>query len=299
MNGLLCGEEETISRYILDDGITRLMAKGKSLRTLSRFPPRLLAGLKNPMHFLRYVLAYLDSRLEISLEAQASGKGERLVICDWSKARESGDFIALAHIQRYEWVLPRVEGLECLDAGCGSGYGANFLAAHGVKCVIGVDVSKNAIRHAHIKYRLDSLDFEIMDVRRLALRDDCFETVISFDVMEHMKGMDQGLFCSELARILRVTGSAYIGCPNASRSQRLNPFHLGELTSKEFESLLRRHFREVTMLGQDVVLDGKRQRGYLDTTQSRPLNASNFIIEDDYEDSFGLLAICKNPFKIH
>ena len=251
------------------------------------------------MHLSRFILSYLDSQLEISLEAQAAGKGERLVIRDWSKARESGDFVALAHIQRYEWVLPRVEGLECLDAGCGSGYGTFFLAAQGAKGVIGVDVSKEAIRHAHVKYRLDSLDFEIMDVRRLALKDDCFATVISFDVMEHMKGMDQDLFCSELARILRVTGSAYIGCPNASRSQVLNPFHLGELTSKEFESLLRRHFREVTMLGQDVVLDGKMQRGYLDTTHGRRFNASNFIIEDDYEDSFGLLAICKKPFKIH
>ena len=275
------------------------MAKGKLLRTLHRLPPRLLAGLKNPMHLSRFILSYLDSQLEISLEAQAAGKGERLVIRDWSKARESGDFVALAHIQRYEWVLPRVEGLECLDAGCGSGYGTFFLAAQGAKGVIGVDVSKEAIRHAHVKYRLDSLDFEIMDVRRLALKDDCFATVISFDVMEHMKGMDQDLFCSELARILRVTGSAYIGCPNASRSQGLNPFHLGELTSKEFESLLRRHFREVTMLGQDVVLDGKMQRGYLDTTHGRRFNASNFIIEDDYEDSFGLLAICKKPFKIH
>jgi len=275
------------------------MAKGKLLRALNWLPPRLLAGLKNPMHLLRFILSYLDSQLEISLEAQAAGKGERLVIRDWSKARESGDFVALAHIQRYEWVLPRVEGLECLDAGCGSGYGAFFLASQGVSGVIGVDVSKEAITHAHVKYRLDSLDFEIMDVRRLALKDDCFETVISFDVMEHMKGMDQDIFCSELARILRVTGSAYIGCPNASRSQGLNPFHLGELTSKEFESLLRRHFREVTMLGQDVVLDGKRQRGFLDTTRGKRFNAGNFIIEDDYEDSFGLLAICKKPFKIH
>lgn len=278
---------------------TWFMEKGKSPRALDWVPSFLLARMKNPMRLFRTILSYVDSKLEISLEAQAVGKGERLVIREWSKARDSGDFDALAHLQRYEWVLPRVEGPACLDAGCGTGYGSFFLAAHGAKRVIAVDVSNEAIRYARDKYRLDGLDYEVMDVRQLALRDDCFETVISFDVMEHMDGIGQGLFSSELARVLSVTGSAYIGCPNATRSHGLNPFHLGELTREEFENLLRRHFREVNMLGQDVVLDGKRLRGHLDTIHGRQLVASDFVIEDEPEDSFGLLAICKKPFKIH
>ena len=254
---------------------------------------------RSPGNFLRDALYYFDMRFEISDLAKAYGKGERLVIRGWQRARECGDFVALAHIQRYEWVSPRVAELECLDAGCGSGYGTHHLATNGAGSVVGVDLSRMAIRLAKNKYNSENLQFGIMDVRNLAAKDDSFDAVISFDVMEHLDRGDQDSFVSEMARVLRPKGHAYTGCPNASASSGTNPFHLGELTRNEFETLLRKHFRDVQVLGQDLIHEGRRQFGDM-TVVGRvgALNMDNFIIVDERSEStYGLLAVCESAFK--
>ena len=237
--------------------------------------------------------------LEISERAKAAGNGERLVIRNWRAARESKDFVALAHVQRYEWVLPRLTGLKCLDAGCGSGYGAYHLAANGASSVVGVDYSAAAIRFAKNGYRSDNLEYGIMDVRDLAAKDNSFDAVTSFDVMEHLSQKDQDGFVSEIARVLHRNGHAYVGCPNASMVLGVNPFHLRELTKEEFESLLARHFGNVQILGQDILYASKRQFGDLRILgEIRDLNIGNFVIVENRPDAaFGLLAVCENPVR--
>jgi len=254
---------------------------------------------RNPVEVIKRILYCLDMRFEISDLAKAAGNGERLVIRDWIGARESGDFVALAHIQRYEWVSPRVTELECLDAGCGSGYGAYHLAMNGANSVVGVDISSVAIRFAKNRFNTENVQFGIMDVRNLAVKEDSFDVVISFDVMEHLERGDQDRFVSEVARVLRPKGRVYLGCPNISASSGTNPFHLGELTRDEFETLMEKHFRDVVILGQDLIHEGRRQFGSLSIVgRVKELNISNFlIVEERPEASYGLLAVCENPMK--
>jgi hypothetical protein len=48
--------------------------------------------------------------------------------------------------------------------------------------------------------------------------------------------------------------------PNATVSMGNNPHHLKELTKIEFESLLRKYFRSVKLLGQDIFKNGVRKK---------------------------------------
>ncbi|MGC9001312.1 class I SAM-dependent methyltransferase [Caldisericum sp.] len=231
------------------------------------------------------------------IDFKVSGGGERLVIRDWYSAKNSRDFSTLAHIQRYEWVLPYLKGLRCLDDGCGSGYGTYYLAKNGVSMIIGIDISSVAIKFAKKHYKAENLEFRQMDALHLQFDPNSFDAVISFDVLEHINEHDQKKFISEIVRVLREEGVAYIGCPNAQVSMGNNPFHMKELTKKEFELLLREFFYDVKIYGQDLVVNGLRAGENWHKYLSNLSYENLVIVEENCEIAYGLLAICKKPIK--
>lgn len=95
----------------------------------------------------------------------------------------------------YEWpavraLLPDLEGLRVLDAGCGSGYYTNQLANAGAD-VLGVDASESMIRNARERYG-DAAEFEVRDLRESlsALGSGSFDLVVSQLTLEHIKDWD-------------------------------------------------------------------------------------------------------------
>lgn len=253
--------------------------------------------LRHPLKASRYALRLLDSALGLSKTARVGERGERVAIRDWRSAKRCGDFAVLAHMQRYEWVSAYVKGLHCLDAGCGSGYGTHFLSEHGVREIIGVDISPQAIGYARKHYRLRNLDFQSMDVCTLDFDDDSFQAVICFHVLEHLDEAGQEKSLGELTRVLQQDGAAYIACPNATVSRGTNPHHFRELTAPDFEGLLQEFFRDVRVFGQDLLIDGERQGGKWQY-YFFGLSPDDFVIvEEDYDRVFGMIAICRDPIK--
>jgi ubiquinone/menaquinone biosynthesis C-methylase UbiE len=117
----------------------------------------LLKGLKNPVKASLYAFQ-LISRLTTE-EGRAGGGGERLVIKDFIKAKNSKNFVTLAHIQRYEWCSTLIKGI-VLDAGCGSGYGTFFLAKNSnIELIFGIDISSQAINFARKYFKANKLYF--------------------------------------------------------------------------------------------------------------------------------------------
>jgi 2-polyprenyl-3-methyl-5-hydroxy-6-metoxy-1,4-benzoquinol methylase len=43
---------------------------------------------------------------------------------------------------------PQIQRLNCLEDGCGSGYGTHYLSSNGVKEIMGIDISSEAIEYA-------------------------------------------------------------------------------------------------------------------------------------------------------
>lgn len=255
----------------------------------------LVKGIKNPIKAVHYVFTLVDNKFKLTETAKASGGGGRLVIKDWQSEKFSTNFSALAHLQRYEWVLPRLKNLCCLDDGCGSGYGTYHLAKNGVSAIIGADISSNGIKFANKHYKAENLEFIQMDALNLKFEDNSFDAVISFDILEHIDEECQSKFISEIARVLKDKGVAYIGCPNATVSKGQNIFHLKELTRREFELLLQKFFKGVKIFGQELLVNEIRQKENWHKCLSN-LSYQNFIIvEEDCDLTYGLLATCKGP----
>jgi len=251
-----------------------------------------------PYYFRRPM--YVFNRAMVLLAGDTRGavwnEGERAVIRSFRLAEWGGDFCALAHIERYVWAGPLVSDRECLDDGCGSGYGSRYLVQRArARSVVGVDLSKEAIEFAKRHYRHPALRFHQMNCLELTFPDETFDVVVSFDVIEHVSKKDQDRFVSETQRVLRKGGILLIGCPNDTTGTDDNPFHLGPLPASEFSDLLRRHYVDVQLFGQDIAKNGVRAGlDYLREVEEVGL-ADLIIASTNVDSCFGLLAVFTKP----
>lgn len=100
------------------------------------------------------------------------------------------------------------KGKNLLDLGCGQGvFLARLVREYGVKGT-GVDISKKSIEFANKTYSNKSLKFINSDINKLPFRSSCFDYVVSFDVLEHIK--DQEKAVNEMVRVLKKGGKILI-----------------------------------------------------------------------------------------
>jgi 2-polyprenyl-3-methyl-5-hydroxy-6-metoxy-1,4-benzoquinol methylase len=189
---------------------------------------------------------------------------------DYFGARSS--FSGAAHVSRYLWVKKFVKNKKVLDAGCGSGYGANILSKD-ARSIMGIDISKNAIEYSKIKYDRTNTIFMVKDMSEEGDIKERFDVIISFDVLEHIK--EPHKYLQELTKLLNEDGMLIVGTPNLEVNELYNaswnPFHAKEYTSGEFKLLLSQYFNEINVLGQYVVNDRKKEAYLINVKAERGL----------------------------
>jgi len=157
------------------------------------------------------------------------------------------------HMHRYVLAGELVRGRSVLDAACGEGYGAQYLAEHAAH-VTAVDISPETIAHAAARYPSGNLVFQVADCLALPFQDGQFDSIISFETLEHLK--DQAQLVREFRRVLAGNGFLMISSPDkavySDRMKSENPFHQRELYRQELEDLLATEFPAVTLLGQKL-----------------------------------------------
>jgi 2-polyprenyl-3-methyl-5-hydroxy-6-metoxy-1,4-benzoquinol methylase len=154
-----------------------------------------------------------------------------------------------SHLKRYDFIKLFCVNKMVLDAACGVGYGAHYLAKN-AKEVIGVDNCEEAIAYAKEHYKKVNIQFKVMDVCNLEFPDRYFDMVCSFETLEHLDDLEK--FISEVERVLKEDGIFVVSTPHVKKSTRnpKNPYHKAEFSPKEFEGLLKKHFMTVEILGQ-------------------------------------------------
>lgn len=165
-----------------------------------------------------------------------------------------GGSIALEHEHRYRMCLDAVKGKTVLDIACGEGFGSSLLSKN-AEFVFGVDIDPEAISHASETYDAENITFLQGSCSQIPIEDNSIDIVVSFETIEHHDEHEQMML--EVRRVLKTDGVLIISSPDKktysdSRNFR-NEFHVKELYYDEFQELLKKHFKYVTMMGQRIV----------------------------------------------
>ncbi|MFH1785864.1 MAG: class I SAM-dependent methyltransferase [Candidatus Micrarchaeota archaeon] len=113
--------------------------------------------------------------------------------------------------------LPKTSDKQLLDAGCGSGI-YSFSLAKRFQTVLAVDIQEDLIKKANEINRYKNLDFRVMDLSNLKLKENSFDTVICSDVLEHIQDDVQVL--GELSRVLKRDGTLLLTVPSISEKNK-------------------------------------------------------------------------------
>ncbi len=153
----------------------------------------------------------------------------------------SDNFVFQRSRLAYYQASRRVSG-RVLEIGTGSGYGVEVIAPHATHFTT---IDKQRPAPGVIKG--ENVTFREATVPPLPFESGSFDSVISFQVIEHIK--DDALFLAEVKRVLRPGGIFIVSTPNITMSLTRNPWHVREYTRDQFYALMQTQFPMVEPLG--------------------------------------------------
>lgn len=156
-------------------------------------------------------------------------------------------------------MLQRLGAGRVLDVGCGEGFESQKLTGPG-RVVVGVDYAPGALALARRRIGDAAVRFVAADATALGIGTATFDWACSSHLIEHF--LDPALHLSELARVLRPEGTAFVLTPNAPADFE-NPYHLRLFDPGQLSAALRSHFHDVWvggLEGSDRVKEDFAQR---------------------------------------
>lgn len=103
-----------------------------------------------------------------------------------------------------------------LDIGCGFGWFELFAASKNVKKIVGLELAEDDLETAKKNINNISIEFQVGNATNLPFDNNYFDTVVSWEVIEHIpKGTEKEML-SEIRRVLKKGGAIYISTPNNS-----------------------------------------------------------------------------------
>ncbi len=147
-------------------------------------------------------------------------------------------------LKAYIAAVPLIKG-DVLELGCGEGRGVEAVMEKS-DSYLGLDKIQEVIDRLSSKYP-DCKFEQAVFPPFTNLADNSFDTIISFQVIEHIK--DDNLFLKEINRVLKPGGLAMLTTPNIKMTLSRNPWHIREYTADQLKALASKYFDEVEMKG--------------------------------------------------
>jgi ubiquinone/menaquinone biosynthesis C-methylase UbiE len=117
-----------------------------------------------------------------------------------------------------------IRGKSVLDVGCGYGWFEKFCIESKVKHIYGTEISENDLLTAKENINSKKASFIVAGALKLPFKDNTFDTVVAWEVIEHVPENKENIMFREINRVLKNGGEFYLSTPNdAVLSKYLDP----------------------------------------------------------------------------
>jgi len=103
-----------------------------------------------------------------------------------------------------------------LDIGCGYGWFEIYAKSKNVRSIIGTELSEQDLLTAKRYIHEKNVFFQIANAIQLPFKDSTFDTVVSWEVLEHIPNGTEPVMFSEIVRVLKKNGVCYFSTPHRS-----------------------------------------------------------------------------------
>jgi SAM-dependent methyltransferase len=103
-----------------------------------------------------------------------------------------------------------------LDIGCGFGWCELNFIDRGVGKITATEISEKDIETAKKNVKSEKVEYAVASATDLPFKDEAFDTVVCWEVIEHIPKNTEHLLFSEVKRVLKPGGSFYLSTPNAT-----------------------------------------------------------------------------------
>ena len=156
----------------------------------------------------------------------------------WNRLR----YVLSPQFDLYEQVSKIVRG-SVADIGFGTGFGTHLLTVN-ARNVVGYEMDSCALGFAQKVFPIPKLQFKFGDIQK-GIDDNGYDFVIAVDVIEHIKHDKQAVL--NMKTMLNKSGQVIISTPNRLSRYRKADTHIREYSPKEFETLLKMAFVNVSL----------------------------------------------------
>ncbi|MCB9148459.1 MAG: class I SAM-dependent methyltransferase [Caldilineaceae bacterium] len=192
------------------------------------------------------------------------------------------DCVFYGHLSIYDFAKQFTNNGVVLDVGCGAGYGAAYLKAHGASLVYGIDYSEKAIAFDRFHFQDSGLEFRVMDATNITdFPERSFDLIFTSNTLEHIPNVSAFLY--KAWQLLKPSGTLLIAVPPITNEHFeyhnvINPYHLNIWSPRQWHHTISQYFAEITpyLHGLEKIGLGYQPQHI---TGEHPLTPSSFIFE--------------------
>ena len=117
-----------------------------------------------------------------------------------------------------------IKGKKVLDIGCGYGWFENYCIKLRAEEVEGVEISESDLKTARDYIKNKNVNFSVASALKLPFENNYFDTVVAWEVIEHIPKNTEKKMFNEVHRVLKENGIFYLSTPSSAvLSKYLDP----------------------------------------------------------------------------